>query len=448
MIWKTIRGKYAVLGLSPYENREAMMERLISTNCWYSHLSVTYAFTKYFNPRFLDDITVIGATGRPTLYQTVVDMTRALETDGGEVRNIGPRFRDTLGERLLTSLVPGLCVDIDVTEDLPTVSCPATLGLTRLQKYAVLGLSPYENREAMMERLISTNCWYSHLSVTYAFTKYFNARFLDDITVIGATGRPTLYQTVVDMTRALETDGGEVRNSILTYFILHTVGPRFRDTLGERLLLFKNNVTEDLPTVSCPATLGLTRLQVHELVQEFTRYNKPFFLLIAEGMPDPLVPLIDGKYAVLGLSPYENREAMMERLISTNCWYSHLSVTYAFTKYFNPRFLDDITVIGATGRPTLYQTVVDMTRALETDGGEVRNIGPRFRDTLGERLLTSLVPGLCVDIDVTEDLPTVSCPATLGLTRLQSIPIIHLDKLALLNGGGRLKLKFPTPSSF
>ena len=29
--------------------------------------------------------------------------------------------------------VPGLCVDVDVTEDLPTVSCPATLGLTRLQ---------------------------------------------------------------------------------------------------------------------------------------------------------------------------------------------------------------------------------------------------------------------------------------------------------------------------
>ena len=29
--------------------------------------------------------------------------------------------------------VPGLCVDIDVTEDLPTVSCPATLGFTRTQ---------------------------------------------------------------------------------------------------------------------------------------------------------------------------------------------------------------------------------------------------------------------------------------------------------------------------
>lgn len=30
------------------------------------------------------------------------------------------------------------------------------------QKYAVLGLTPYENRESMMEQLISTNCWYRY----------------------------------------------------------------------------------------------------------------------------------------------------------------------------------------------------------------------------------------------------------------------------------------------
>ena len=46
--------------------------------------------------------------------------------------------------------------------------------------------------------------------------------------------------------------------------------------------------------------LLLTSSQVHELVQEFTRYNKPFFLLIAEGMPDPDIPLTEGINRTLG----------------------------------------------------------------------------------------------------------------------------------------------------
>lgn len=131
-----------------------------------------------------------------------------------------------------------------------------------LKKYAVLGLTPYENRECMMEHLISTNCWY---------------RFLDDISQIGASNRPSLYDSLIDMLRALEVDDDVVPG-----------------------LCVDIDVTEDLPTVSCPATLGFTRTQVHELVQEFTRYNKPFFLLIAEGMPDPDIPLTEGINRTLG----------------------------------------------------------------------------------------------------------------------------------------------------
>ncbi|XP_063689794.1 uncharacterized protein LOC134822596 [Bolinopsis microptera] len=135
-----------------------------------------------------------------------------------------------------------------------------TIGI--LKKYAVLGLSPYENRESMMEQLISTNCWY---------------RYLDDISVIGAPNRPSLHESLLEMIKALDAENDEVPG-----------------------LCVDLDVTEDLTTVSCPATLGITRAQVHELVQEFTRYNKPFFLLLAEGMPDPMIPLTEGINRTLG----------------------------------------------------------------------------------------------------------------------------------------------------
>jgi len=131
-----------------------------------------------------------------------------------------------------------------------------------LKKYAVLGLSPYENRESMMENLISSNCWY---------------RYLDDISLTGAKNRPTLADSLLDMVRALESDGGEIPG-----------------------LCVDLDVTEDLGTVSCPATIGFSRAQVHELVQDFTRYNKPFFLLLTEGAPDPNTPITKGVNRCLG----------------------------------------------------------------------------------------------------------------------------------------------------